>query len=89
MKLSIVIPVFNEANTVAELVEKVRALDLEKEIIIVNDGSSDGTRAALAPFESAPGIRVHHSPVNLGKGASGAAVQSMNVHLGTEEGQGL
>lgn len=70
MKLSIVIPVFNEAKTVAELVEKVRALDLEKEIIIVNDGSSDGTREALAVFEGAPGIRVHHSPVNLGKGAS-------------------
>lgn len=70
MKLSIVIPVFNEANTVAELVEKVRALDLEKEIIIVNDGSSDGTREALRPFESVPGVRVHHSPVNLGKGAS-------------------
>ena len=72
MKLSIVIPVYNEAKTVAELIEKVRALDihgLTKEIIIVNDGSSDGTREALQPFEGGP-IRVHHSPVNLGKGAS-------------------
>jgi len=70
LKLSIVIPVYNEARTVAALIEKVRALDLEKEIIIVNDGSSDGTREALRPFEELPGLRVHHSPVNLGKGAS-------------------
>jgi glycosyltransferase involved in cell wall biosynthesis len=70
VKLSIVIPVFNEAKTVAELVEKVRSLDLDKEIIIVNDGSSDGTREALARFEDVPGVRVHHSPVNLGKGSS-------------------
>jgi dolichol-phosphate mannosyltransferase len=70
LKLSIVIPVFNEARTVAALVDKVRALDLDKEIIIVNDGSSDGTREALRPFENVDGVRVHHSPVNLGKGAS-------------------
>jgi glycosyltransferase involved in cell wall biosynthesis len=68
--LSIVIPVFNEESTVAELVEKVRSLDLDKEIIIVNDGSSDGTKQALARFEDVPGVRVHHSPVNLGKGSS-------------------
>ena len=70
MKLSVVIPVFNEEATVAELVRKVQSLTLDKEIIIVNDGSSDGTRAALAPFENVVGLRVHHSPVNLGKGAS-------------------
>lgn len=70
MKLSVVIPVYNEARTVAALIEKVRAVKLEKEIIIVNDGSSDGTREALAPYEKAPGMKVHHSPVNLGKGAS-------------------
>ena len=73
MKLSIVIPVYNEARTVAQVIEKVRALDfgVEKELIVVNDGSSDGTRDALRPFESGvAGVRVHHSPVNLGKGAS-------------------
>jgi dolichol-phosphate mannosyltransferase len=71
VKLSIVIPVFNEASTVAALIEKVRALKLDKELIIVNDGSSDGTREALRPYESGvEGVRVHHSPVNLGKGAS-------------------
>jgi glycosyltransferase involved in cell wall biosynthesis len=73
VKLSVVIPVYNEARTVAQLVDKVRAVQLDgidKELIIVNDGSADGTREALAPFESTPGVRVHHSPVNLGKGAS-------------------
>ncbi len=68
--LSVVIPVFNEAKTVAALIEKVRAVALDKEIIVVNDGSSDGTREALAPYEKMDGVRVHHSPVNLGKGAS-------------------
>lgn len=78
MKLSIVIPVYNEAGTIAAVIEKVRACDLggagralSKDIIVVNDGSADGTRAALAPYESGvPDVRVHHSPVNLGKGAS-------------------
>jgi glycosyltransferase involved in cell wall biosynthesis len=75
MKLSIVIPVYNEASTVASLIEKVRAVDLgrdvEKEIIIVNDGSSDGTREALRPYENGvPNVRVHQSVVNLGKGSS-------------------
>ena len=74
MKLSIIIPVYNEARTVGAVIDKVRTLDLgpgvEKEIIVVNDGSSDGTREALGPYEKVPGVRVHHSPVNLGKGSS-------------------
>ena len=70
VKLSVVIPVYNEAKTVAALIEKVRAVKLDKEIIVVNDGSSDGTREALAPYENMLGMKVHHSPVNLGKGAS-------------------
>jgi glycosyltransferase involved in cell wall biosynthesis len=74
VKLSIVIPVYNESRTVGAIIDKVRGLDLgagvDKEIIVVNDGSSDGTRAALAPYENVPGVRVHHSPVNLGKGSS-------------------
>ena len=75
MKVSIVIPVYNEARTVGEVIDKVRGLDfgagMQKEIIVVNDGSSDGTREALRRFENGiPGVTVHHSPVNLGKGAS-------------------
>ena len=70
LKVSIVIPVFNEAATVRTLVDKVRRLKLDKELIIVNDGSSDGTREALAEYEGQPSITVHHNPVNLGKGSS-------------------
>lgn len=74
MKLSIIIPVYNEAGTVGAIIDKVRQLDLGKdatqEIIVVNDGSSDGTREALRPYEQLDGVRVHHSPVNLGKGSS-------------------
>ncbi|HEX4461388.1 MAG TPA: glycosyltransferase family 2 protein [Polyangia bacterium] len=74
MKLSIIIPVYNEAKTVGAVIDKVRSLDLgsdvTKEIIVVNDGSSDGTREALGRWEKVDGVRVHHSPVNLGKGSS-------------------
>lgn len=74
MKISIIIPVYNEAATVGAIIDKVRSLDLgrdvDKELIVVNDGSSDGTREALAPYENVDGVRVHHSPVNLGKGSS-------------------
>ncbi|MDB4970601.1 MAG: glycosyl transferase family 2 [Myxococcales bacterium] len=74
MKLSIIIPVFNESATVGAIIDKVRTLDLGKdvvkEIIVVNDGSSDGTRESLKPYEKLDGMRVHHSPVNLGKGSS-------------------
>ncbi len=70
MRLSIVIPCYNEAATVGALVDRVRELDIDKELLIVNDGSTDGTREALRRFEGQPGITVHHSPVNLGKGAS-------------------
>lgn len=70
MRVSIIVPVYNEAATVAEVLERLPALPFDKEIIVINDGSTDGTKQALAPFESRAGFRVHHSPVNLGKGSS-------------------
>ena len=54
MKLSIVIPAFNEANTIAEVLRRVVEVDvedLEKDIIVVDDGSTDGTRELLQSFE--------------------------------------
>lgn len=54
MKLSIIIPVYNEEQTIDELVERFRSIDIgdiEKETIIANDGSSDGTREAIARSE--------------------------------------
>ncbi|MCU1385384.1 MAG: hypothetical protein JWL71_4081 [Acidobacteria bacterium] len=75
MKLSIIIPVYNEEQTIQELVQRVRAVDLgpiDKEIIIANDGSSDGTHDAIVGSEWAadPRVRVYHNPINVGKGAA-------------------
>jgi len=70
VKVSIIIPVFNEERTIGAVIDAVSALTFDKEIIVVNDGSSDGTRVALAPYEGRPGLRVYHCPVNLGKGSA-------------------
>ena len=71
MKLSVVIPVFNEQATIAEIIRRVRAVDvgLEKEIIVVDDGSTDGTRETLQPL-AAPGLTVVLHEKNQGKGAA-------------------
>ncbi len=75
MKLSVIVPVYNEEQTIGAVIERIRAVDLgaiEKEIIVANDGSSDGTRRAIdeGPWRDDPTIRVLHSPINLGKGAA-------------------
>ena len=68
-KLSVVIPVYNEEQWVRELVRRVRAVPIPKEIVIVDDCSTDGTRAILAELES-PEVRVFYQKVNQGKGAA-------------------
>jgi Glycosyltransferases involved in cell wall biogenesis len=71
MKLSVVIPVFNEAATVAEIIRRVQAVDLPKEILIVDDGSTDGTREVLAQLvDQHDNLRVFLQPQNHGKGAA-------------------
>jgi glycosyltransferase involved in cell wall biosynthesis len=70
-KLSVIVPVFNERNTVAEIVRQMRAVDLpvEREIVIVDDGSDDGTRAVLAQLaDSTVHVILHEH--NRGKGAA-------------------
>jgi len=47
MKLSVVIPAYNEKRTILEVLQRVRAIDLPKEIIVIDDFSSDGTREML------------------------------------------
>jgi glycosyltransferase involved in cell wall biosynthesis len=71
MKLSIVIPVYNEKNTIEELIRRVREVDvgLNKEIIIVDDGSSDGTPDILKSLKQ-PDIKVVYHNTNQGKGAA-------------------
>lgn len=72
MKLSVIIPVYNEESTVGELLEKVLAVDIQKEIIVVDDGSRDSSidivreKAALTDQI----VKVKSNEVNLGKGAA-------------------
>lgn len=69
MKISIIIPVYNEQNTVEKLVQMVKNVPLEKEIIVVNDGSSDDTRQILDKLQ--PGVdQILHHETNQGKGAA-------------------
>ena len=69
MKLSVVIPVFNEARTIAAIVERVNQVAVDKEIVIVNDYSTDGTREALAEVAMRhPNVTVLHHERNMGKG---------------------
>ncbi len=70
-KLSVVIPVYNEERWLAELVRRVQAVEIPKELILVNDCSTDGTPAILAQLEKQyPNVRVIHQPKNQGKGAA-------------------
>jgi len=69
MKISVVIPIFNEKNTVLRLLEKVRSQKLDQEIIMVDDGSTDGTREILKGL-AYPEVKVVFHERNQGKGAA-------------------
>lgn len=71
MKLAVVIPVYNEAATIAELISRVHAVDVPKQIIVVDDGSTDGTRNVLEALKGRyENMRVLLQPRNRGKGAA-------------------
>ena len=71
MKLSVVVPVYNEEATLAELVGRVLEQPYDKEIILVDDGSKDRSREIMAELEAAhPEIRCVYHSVNKGKGGA-------------------
>lgn len=70
MKLSVIIPVYNEKNYILAIMEKVRNVPLEKEIIIVDDGSTDGTTEILKQIKSNKEIKIIFQARNEGKGAA-------------------
>ena len=70
MKLSVVIPVYNEKKTLNELILRVEAVSIDKEVIIIDDASTDGTRDLLKKYEKKEGFEVIYQPKNKGKGAA-------------------
>jgi glycosyltransferase involved in cell wall biosynthesis len=85
VKLSLVIPVYNEVATLRAVVQRIVAVDLDKELVLVDDGSTDGSRELLAQLEAegltawlptpehqrrTNEVRVHLQPQNMGKGAA-------------------
>ncbi|HEX9798399.1 MAG TPA: glycosyltransferase family 2 protein [Anaerolineales bacterium] len=71
MRLSVIMPVFNESQTVETILENVKRIGLADEIIVVDDGSTDGTRQILQRLADEDGlIRLHLHDKNVGKGAA-------------------
>jgi glycosyltransferase involved in cell wall biosynthesis len=70
LKLSIVIPIYNERETLETLIAKVNAVDYDKEIILIDDFSTDGTREILKKYENKEGFQVLYHNHNQGKGAA-------------------
>ena len=76
MKLSVIIPAYNEINTIGEILSRVLEVDLPKEVIVVDDYSTDGTREFLREWEAArkkepkDEVRILYQPQNIGKGAA-------------------
>jgi glycosyltransferase involved in cell wall biosynthesis len=70
MKTSVIIPAYNEIHTIREIVHRVQMTHLVDEIVIVDDGSQDGTREVLAEMKDTPGIKIVLHDRNQGKGAA-------------------
>lgn len=70
MKLSVLVPVYNEVNTIHEILNRVLAVHLADEILVIDDGSTDGTRQALQELDCQNIIRIILHPKNQGKGAA-------------------
>jgi glycosyltransferase involved in cell wall biosynthesis len=73
MKLSVIVPVYNESQTINQILDRIESTPYEKEIIAVDDFSTDGTREILSEIDTSrgiPSLRVLYHAVNQGKGAA-------------------
>ncbi len=70
LSLSVVMPVYNEKETVKEMVEKVLSVGIVRQLIIIDDGSIDGTRDILKSFKPDPRVKIMFHERNQGKGAA-------------------
>ena len=70
MKLSVIIPIFNEKDTLQEIIKRVQNTDLSYEIVLIDDGSIDGTRDIVKEFQGKEGFKVVLHEKNQGKGAA-------------------
>ena len=70
MKLSIVVPIYNEKETLHKILSRVEATEVDKEILLIDDFSTDGTRDILKEYEDREGYRVLYHEKNKGKGAA-------------------
>ncbi len=77
--LSVLMPVFNEAQTLEKILTRVEAVEIPKEIILVDDFSTDGTRDLMKKLEGRPGLKIFYHDRNRGKGA---ALRTAIEHVG-------
>ena len=74
MKLSILIPVFNESPTLIQVINKIKMVplpsELDREIVLIDDGSTDGSSTLLDKFRGLPDMRILTFGLNRGKGAA-------------------
>ncbi len=71
-RVSIIVPVYNEEQTVVPLLQRLLAIPItvDREVLVVNDGSTDGTEAGLQAFGRQPGLQIIHASTNAGKGSA-------------------
>jgi len=67
--LSVILPVYNEAKTIRQILERINAVDIDKEVIVIDDGSSDGTDRILNEIKF-DNLKIIHHTSNRGKGAA-------------------
>ena len=80
MLLSVIMPLYNEADTLREIIDRVLHLDIDMELIAVNNGSTDNTAAILEDYKNQPDLKIIHREINIGKGD--AVIAGLNAAEG-------